>query len=318
MRTKLMLGIAAMAFCASAAAAYPDRPVTFVVPFAVGSSTDIMTRQAAKILNEKLNTSNFIVENRPGANGTIGSNVVAKAKPDGYTLLVGTGTTHTQAPWMMASVPYDPIKDFEPVAGIGGVPLAVLVAAQSPIKSMEDLAKTVKAKPGTYSYGTAFGMMTVCGERIRKAFGIDLVQVPYKSSSQSLTDLIGGQILTSCPDLNSSMAAIRGGQVRPLAVTMKQPIEQLPNVPSIMDSIPDFPEMRSWVGVFAPRGTPADIVSLLADNLMEITGSQEFLGALRPNGFERLPLKGAEMTEFVEAELKKWKALIEDAGIQKQ
>ncbi|CAN0400771.1 unnamed protein product, partial [Phaeothamnion confervicola] len=120
---------------------YPNRPVTLVVPFAVGSSTDIMTRLVAKGLTERLNGT-FIVDNRPGANGTIAADYVAKAKPDGYTLVVGTGTTHTQAPWMMKSFPYDPVKDFEPVAGIGGVPLGILVGRDSPIKSMDDLRKT--------------------------------------------------------------------------------------------------------------------------------------------------------------------------------
>ena len=316
---RAVLSAVAVALCGQAAAqAYPEHPVTFVVPFAVGSSTDIMTRHAVKILNEKFSTSNFIVSNQPGANGTIASTRVARAKPDGYTLLVGSGTTHTQVPWMMKSVTYDPVKDFEPVAGIGGVPLAVLVAQQSPIKSMDDLVKQVKANPGKHAYGTAFGMMTVCGEKIRRSFGIDLEQVPYKSSPQVLTDLIGGQILTTCPDFNSSMAAIRSGQVRPLAVTTQARNAQLPDVPSIMDTLPEFPEMRSWVGVFAPKGTPTEITGKLADALLEATASEEYLKALTPNGFERLAIKGGQMTAFIESELEKWKALIEEAGIVPQ
>lgn len=295
---------------------YPTRTVTLLVPFAVGSSTDIMTRVVAKGLNERLKTSYFIVDNKPGASGVIATDLVAKAKPDGYTLIVGTGTTHTQVPWMMKSVPYDPVKDFEPVAGIGGVPLAVLVGADSPIRSMEDLRKTVTADPGKHSYGTAFGMATVCGENIRRGLNIDLVQVPYKSSPQALTDLMAGRLTILCTDFNSAMGAIRNNQVRAIAVTTAKRNEQLPAVPAVLDSIADFPEMRSWVGVFAPRGTPPEITQMLGREILAVTESPELLKTLAPNGFERLPLKGADLGDFVQRELVKWKKLIESAGIK--
>lgn len=298
--------------------AYPVRPVTLLVPFAAGSSTDVMTRVVAKVLNERMNTHYFMVDNKPGANGVIATDFVAKAKPDGYTLIVGTGTTHTQVPWMMKSVPYDPVKDFEPVAGIGGVPLALLVAMNSPIKSMEDLRKTVAANPGKYAYGTAFGMATVCGENVRRGFNIDLVQIPYKSSPQALTDTMSGQVAVLCTDFNTAMGAIRNKQVRALAVTTAQRSKVLPDVPTMMESIPNFPEMRSWVGVFAPRGTPPAITQALGREILEATQSAEVTKVLSPNGFERLPLAGPGLKDFVEKELVKWKALIEQAGIQRE
>jgi tripartite-type tricarboxylate transporter receptor subunit TctC len=319
--TTVAAPLAALA-CASAAwaqsAPYPNRPVTLIVPFAVGSSTDIMTRVVAKVLNDRLKTSHFIVDNKPGANGVIASDFVAKSKPDGYTLLVGTGTTHTQAPWMMKTFPYDPVKDFEPVAGIGGVPLAVLVGKDSPFRTMEELRRTVAATPGRHAYGTAFGMATVCSENIRRGFNLDLAQVPYKSSPQALTDLIGGRISMLCTDFNSSMAAIRGGQVRALAVTTSQRNAQLPDVPTMAEMMPGFPEMRSWVGVFAPRGTPPEITQMLAPHILAATESADAVKALGPNGFERLTVSGASMTAFVQAELAKWGKLIEAAGIQKE
>jgi len=308
-----------LAPCASAqGSAYPARPVTLLVPFAVGSSTDIMTRLVAKGLNERLKTTQFIVDNKPGANGAIASEAVARSRPDGYTLLVGTGTTHTQAPWMMKKLSYDPLKDFDPVAGIGGVPLLVLVAQNSPLRSMDDLRKTVTANPGKYAYGTAFGMATVCGENIRRGFNIDIVQVPYKSSPQALTDLMGGQIAVLCTDFNSAGSAIRGNQVRALAVTTAARSPRLPEVPTAAESIPSFPEMRSWVGVFAPRGTPAEITQMLGREILAITQSDEMQTALAPNGFERLPLAGEQLHGFVQKELAKWEKLIEQAGIQKE
>ncbi|ODU71261.1 MAG: hypothetical protein ABT05_01155 [Lautropia sp. SCN 66-9] len=311
---------AALSLAAAPAAAqsqsYPNRPVTLLVPFAVGSSTDIMTRVVAKGLNERLKTGYFIVDNKPGANGVIASDLVAKAKPDGYTLVVGTGTTHTQVPWMMKAVPYDPVKDFEPVGGIGGVPLALLVGRDSPIRSMDDLRKTVAANPGKHTYGTAFGMATVCGENVRRGFNIDLAQVPYKSSPQALTDLMGGRLTVLCTDFNSAMGAIRSNQVRAIAVTTAQRNNQLPDVPTVAESIPAFPEMRSWVGVFAPRGTPPEITQMLGREILAVTESPELLKALSPNGFERLPLQGAELRDFVQRELAKWGKLIESAGIK--
>jgi tripartite-type tricarboxylate transporter receptor subunit TctC len=300
----------------SGAQTYPTRAVTLVVPFAVGSSTDIMTRLVVKGLNDRLKTAHFIVDNKPGANGTIGSDLVAKAKPDGYTLLVGTGTTHTQVPWMMKALRYDPIKDFEPVAGIGGVPLAVLVGRDSPIRSMDELHKSVGAAPGKHAYGTAFGMSTVCTENIKRGFNIDLIQVPYKSSPQALTDLMSGRITVMCTDFNTAMGPIRNNQVRAIAVTTAKRNPQLPDVQTMSEVIPGFPEMRSWVGVFAPKGTPAEITQMLAPLILSITESPDVLKVLTPNGFERLTVSGAAMTAFVQSELARWQKLIEQAGIQ--
>lgn len=315
----LLAGAMGAALAAPAAVGtYPARPVTLLVPFAAGSSTDVMTRLVAKGLNERMKTHYFIVDNKPGANGVIATDFVAKAKPDGYTLIVGTGTTHTQVPWMMKSVPYDPVKDFEPVAGIGGVPLALLVGFNSPIRSLDDLRKTVAANPGKYAYGTAFGMATVCGENVRRGFNIDLVQVPYKSSPQALTDTMSGQVAVLCTDFNTAMGAIRNKQVRALAVTTSVRNKQLPDVPALSESIRGFPEMRSWVGVFAPRGTPPAITQMLGREILEVTQSPELLKTLAPNGFERLPLAGADLRGYVEKELAKWGKLIEQAGIQRE
>ena len=305
-------------FSTCMAQAFPARPVSFVVPFAVGSSTDIMTRLLTKGLNERLNTSFFIVEDKPGASGIVGASYVAKAKPDGYTLLVTTGTTHSQNPWLFKQLSYNPMVDFEAVAGIGGVPLALLVKSDSPIKSLTELISFVKATKIPQSYGTAFGLATICSETVKKSSGIQLTQIPYKSSPQAITELIGGQTLMLCNDLNSSMSAIRGNQIRALAVTIETRSAQLPEVPAITEFMPKFPTMRSWVAVVAPKGTAPEIVSLLAKNILAVTSSESFLKPLALNGFERLALAEQSLTTFFKEELDKSKILIQDAGIEPQ
>lgn len=297
---------------------FPARPVSFIVPFAVGSSTDIMTRLLVKGLNERLNTSFFIVEDKPGASGIVGASYVAKAKPDGYTLLVTTGTTHAQNPWLFKQLSYSPMADFDAVAGIGGVPLALLVKNDSPIKTFVELVNFVKSTATPQSYGTAFGLATICSETIKKSSGIQLTQIPYKSSPQAITELIGGQTLMICNDLNSSMSAIRGNQVRALAVTIETRSEQLPGVPAITEFIPKFPTMRSWVAVVTPKGTNPEIVSLLAKNILAVTSSESFLKPLALNGFERLALAEQSLSAFFDEELKKSKTLIQEAGIEPQ
>ncbi len=302
----------------SIAQVFPARPVSFIVPFAVGSSTDIMTRLLAKGLNERLNTSNFIVEDKPGASGIVGASYVAKAKPDGYTLLMTTGTTHSQNPWLFKQLSYNPMADFDAVAGIGGVPLALLVKNDSPIKNLTELISFVKSTTTPQSYGTAFGLATICSETIKKSSGIQLTQIPYKSSPQAITELIGGQTLMLCNDLNSSMSAIRSNQVRALAVTIETRSAQLPEVPAITEFMPAFPTMRSWVAVVAPKGTPSEIIGMLAKNILEVTSSESFLKPLALNGFERLALGEQSLTAFFNEELKKSKTLIQDAGIEPQ
>jgi tripartite-type tricarboxylate transporter receptor subunit TctC len=208
------------------------------------------------------------------------------------------------------------VGDFEAVAGIGGVPLGVLVANDSPAKTMEDLRKLIAESPGKHAYGTAFGMGTVCGETVKQNLKLDLVQVVYKSSPQALTDLAGGQIVVMCSDFNSAMGPIRNKQIRALAVTTHKRSPQLPDVPAIAEIFPGFPEMVSWVGVFAPKGTPIEIS--LAPAILEVTGSAEFLKTLEPNGFQRLALSEGALASFVKDELVKWETLIKKAGIQPQ
>jgi tripartite-type tricarboxylate transporter receptor subunit TctC len=183
---------------------------------------------------------------------------------------------------------------------------------------MEDLRARVAAEPGKHAYGTAFGMATVCVENIKLGFKLDLAQVSYKSSPQALTDLIGGRISVLCNDFNSSMSAIRSGQVRALAVTTAQRNPQLPEVPTMAEVMPGFPEMRSWVGVFAPKGTPVEITKMLAPQILAATASPDAVKALSPNGFQALNVSGDAMMAFVRSELEKWRGLIAQAGIVPQ
>lgn len=218
----------------------------------------------------------------------------------------------------MQKISYDPLKDFDAIAGIGGVPMALVVGSQLPIQSLDDLRRIAGGAPGKYAYGTAFGMMTVCGELLRTGLKVDIIQVPYKSSPQILTDVQGGQVAMLCTDFNTAMGPIRNKQVRPIAVTSAEPSPLLPGVPSLVQAIPGFPEMQSWVGVFAPKGTPPEVTSLLGPEILAITQAPETQKILGPNGFERLPLAGRDLESFVDKELAKWHRLVDQAGIQKE
>ena len=299
------------------AQSYPQKTVRLVIPFAPGSATDIVARLLAQGLSERMKGT-FVIDNRAGANGAIAADHVAKATPDGYTLMVATTSSHSQVPWMMKGVTYDAIKDFTPIAGIGGVPFVIVVHPSLPVKNIRELIAFAKARPGQLAYGTPSGTATVCMETLRLKTGIELTPVYYKSSPQTITELIAGQIATICSDFATAATHIQAGKVRALAMTTDQRSAELPSVPTLKESLGEFVEIRSWQGVVGPRGVPREIVEALSREVQAVIAVPDFRTKLKPLGFETLPLNAPQLAGYMASELAKWGTLIKQAGIEPQ
>jgi tripartite-type tricarboxylate transporter receptor subunit TctC len=259
--------VAAITACIASGAfaqAYPNHSIRLVVPFPAGGTTDILARDVAKKLTDTLGQS-VVVDNRPGAGGNIGADIVAKAPPDGYTLLMGTVGTHAINPSLYAKMPYDHIKDFVPVVLVAGVPNVLVVNPSVPVNSVADLIKLAKSKPGAINFASSGSGTSIhlSGELFKTMTGVDMTHVPYKGSSPALTDLMGGQVQIMFDNLPSSLALMKSGKLRAVAVTSLKRAPALPDVPTISESgVPGF-EASSWFGILAPAGTPAPIVAKL-------------------------------------------------------
>ncbi|WP_409517359.1 Bug family tripartite tricarboxylate transporter substrate binding protein [Diaphorobacter sp.] len=302
----------------SSQAPYPSAgPITMVVPFAAGSGTDAVARVVAQKLGERLKQS-VIVDNRAGANAQIAAGIVAKAKPDGYTLFMTTNTSHSANPWLYKNLKYDPIKDFTPIARVGELPFALVVNPEVPVKTVQELIDYAKAHPDKLSYGTPNSTSEVASETLKFITKTQILGVPYKSSPQALTDLMGGQIKMYVADLGSSWSMLKTDRVRTLAVTAAKGSELLPNVPPIAKTIPGF-DITSWNGIFAPAGVSKDIVNRINTELQVILADKAVREQLAGVGFEVWPTKTPEeFTTYVKDQLAYWGKLIKQAGIEKE
>jgi tripartite-type tricarboxylate transporter receptor subunit TctC len=312
---RILAVLALVASTAAVAQGYPTGPITLVVPFAAGSGTDAVARIVAKRLGDRLKQP-VLVDNKAGASAQIGAQYVAKAKPDGYTLFMTTNTSHSANPALFTNLKYDPIKDFTPVTRVGELPFALLVNANFPAKSLRELIDYAKANPGKLSYATPNSTSLVASETIDRIAGMQVVGIPYKSSPQALTDLVGGQVQMYVADLGSSMGMIRNGNVRPLGVTTKQPLKSLPNVPPIASAVPGF-DLTSWNGIFGPAGMPKPVVDRLNTELLQVLAEKEVQEQLAQLGFESWPSKTPEeFAKYVADQLAHWTSLIRQAGIR--
>lgn len=294
---------------------YPSAPVTLVVPFAVGSGTDAVARIVAKKLSERIKQP-VLVDNKAGANAQIGALFVAMAKPDGYTLLMTTNTSHSANPSLVVNLKYDPIKDFTPITRVGELPFVLVVNKTSPAKTLKEWIDLAKLNPGKFSYATPNSTSLVASETIKRIAGLDVVGIPYKSSPQALTDLIGGSIQMYVVDTGSGMGMIKSGGVRALGVTTKETLSSMPDVPPIAKVVPSF-DLTSWNGIFGPAGTPKPIVDRLNTELQEILADKEVQKSLSQLGFEAWPTKTPdEFAKYVSDQLAQWGTLIKQAGIR--
>jgi tripartite-type tricarboxylate transporter receptor subunit TctC len=294
---------------------YPARPVTIITPFAAGSVTDAAARLIAQSLQESLGQP-FVVENRAGAGGLLAASAVARAKNDGYTLLLTTNSTHSAANGLFKSVPYDPIKDFTPIARIGSFPSFVAVNPSQPINSMQELVAYAKAKPGKLSYGVGNSTGQITGETIKKRTGIDVVRVNYRSNPAALTDLIAGHIQVMIPDFNTGLGQVKAKTIRPLAVLTKDRNPALPDVPTLAETVMPGFDILAWAGMFGPANMPPEAVKAIADNIDKALKRPDVRERFAAAGTDIYWIGPAQFDAFVKSELVKWTAAIKEAGIE--
>jgi tripartite-type tricarboxylate transporter receptor subunit TctC len=309
------VGLATFSCAAAAAEAYPSRPITIVVPFGAGSGTDIVTRIIAQRLGIAL-SQNIVVDDRPGANGGIAAAYVAKAPADGYTLLMSTNSPHSSNPFLLKNISYDPVKDFAPITRIGSFTLMLVVNPAVRVQTIPELIVYAKANPGklTYASGNTSGILA--GETLKHWAGIDILQVPYKSVPPALNDIIAGRVSMGFTDLTPGLPHVNSGALRPLGITRLRRSVLLPDLPTFDESgLKDF-EVESWAGLFAPAGTPAEIVALLNRETRKIVESPQDKAQIAQIGFEVFGSTPEELGEFVKDQLVRTSRMVKDAGIE--
>ena len=316
--TKAVLLGTLLTLAASAAHAqgYPSRPVTIVVPFPAGGATDIVARVLAKGLSDRMGQS-VVIDNRSGANGTVGSIAVARARPDGYTLVMGGVNTHGMNDSLIKPRPYDSAKDFAAITLTAMIPIAFVANSALPVATLQDLVALARAKPGQLSYGSsgAGGPQHLAMELFKSSAGIDIVHIPYKGGAPQLNDLIGGHILIGSIGLPAAMPHIPTGKLRPLAVTDAKRSVFLPDLPTVADAgFPGF-GVSYWLGLLAPAGTPRDIVDRLAAESSAILQAPETRAALAKQGAEVIVSSPDEFKALIENEIVKWSKIIQQTGI---
>lgn len=297
--------------------AWPTRPITYVVPFGAGGTTDVLARLVAPQAGGALGTS-FVIENKPGAGGGLGTTYVAKARPDGYTIVGGTISSHAINVSLYSKLAYDPVKDFQPVAMLGSIPNILVVRADSPFKTVQDVIAAAKAKPGSINYassgnGTSQHLSGVFFEQLT---GTKLSHIPYKGSAESLTALISGQgadlIFENLP---SALPYIKSGRLRAIAVTTAKRTSTLPDVPAIAETLPGF-DVMSWQAIFAPTDVSKPIVDKLSGALAKSILHPEMKSKLLSMGIEPSAMTPAELATFQKAEVAKWAKVIKTANIK--
>lgn len=299
---------------AGAAETFPAKPITIVVPFAAGSGTDEQARTLAKAITDAHQVS-VVVDNRGGASGMIAAQYVANAQPDGYTIMLTTNTTQSANPHLYKKLPYDPVKDLQPLSLVSRGSMYLIVEAASPFKSVADLLAAAKQSPGTLNFGSGSSSSRVAGELLLQMTGADVVHVPYKSNPQALTDLIGQQIDYMYIDSSSALPALQAGRVRALAVSGPARIPVAPDVPTMAEAgVPGF-EVTYWTAVYAPAGTPGPIVDKLHEMVVGAALSEPMKVRQANVGSESVTSTPAELAAFQQAESDKWGKVIREAGI---
>ena len=317
-RRLVVLAAAALCSGAAFAQAYPSKPIRAVVPFAAGSATDQIGRAFAEKMAQVLGQP-VVVDNKPGASGMLGADVVAKAPADGYTILVGTNSTNAALKFLMKKLPYDQDTAFAPVGYIGSVPLMVAVNNDVPARTLKEFVDLAKSKPGQVSFAYASTSQQVSSLMLSSMAGITMNPIPYKSGPAAMTDLIGGQVNMFSADFAVTVPQHKAGKIRGLAVTSTKRAAAVPELPTVNEALglKDY-ELIAYFAVFAPAGTPPDVIAKLNQAVNAAANSKEVQTKFEPNGFSVEPGTPEDLARRNAAETLKWEKAIRDAGIQPQ
>jgi tripartite-type tricarboxylate transporter receptor subunit TctC len=298
----------------AAAQEYPTRAVTVIVPQAPGGTNDIVARVVGEALSRSLGQP-FVIENRPGAGGNIGTQAAARAKPDGYTLLVTISSSQAINPALYKKVPFDPVKDFAPITLLGSVPNVLVANTEFPPNTLPELIALAKAKPGELKYASAGNgtLNHLLGEMLKTSAGIDLVHVPYKGVAPAVTDVLGGFVNMGFASLPSVVSHLRNGKLKAFGVSTAQRSPTLPDVPAIGETVPDYAG-DLWVGLFAVAGTPKDIIAKLHAETVKALGTPAVREKLETQGVEVATSTPEELAAKLQADLALWAKVVKESG----
>jgi tripartite-type tricarboxylate transporter receptor subunit TctC len=314
---RIFLSMVMLFFCALAhAQSYPSKPVKLVVPFPAGSATD----QVARVIGQELQGAlgqPFVVDNKPGAQGTIAAEGVAKSAPDGYTLMVSTNTPQAAAPALFKQLRYDPVKDFQPIARLGTISFMLMVAPEFPAKNLKEFLAHAKANPGKLTAGYGSAGSQVSQAMLRSMGKIDFVDVPYKGLPQAITDVMGGAVSFTFADLANALAQQKGGKLRGIAVTSEKRSPLAPEVPAIAEELKGY-ELIAWFALMAPAGTPPEIVTRLHGVTAAALRKPDTAARFATLGTDVGLMDPAQLADFIKAEIAKWARMAKEAGIQPQ
>jgi tripartite-type tricarboxylate transporter receptor subunit TctC len=309
--------LAAVAVCAAAgtlAQGNPGRPIRLVVPFPAGTATDL----AARIVSQQIQQTTgqaFIVDNKPGANGSIAGLEVVRAPADGYTLLFSSNSAIAANVALLKSMPYDPLKDLAPVAGVGENPLVLMVRADSPVHSLRAFVEGAQKQPGKLSSGYGSSSSQVCAAMLNRVAGLDMLLVPYKGIPLALSDVIGGTVDFAFADMGNAMAQAKGGRLRALAVTTAKRSPVMPDWPAIAETYPGF-SIKGWFAIVGPAGLPRTVVDRLSADVLKAVNAPEVRERFAALGMSPMPMNPDQLHDYLVSDVANWKRLVAEANVQ--
>lgn len=299
----------------ASAQTFPDKPITFIVPFAAGSATDQIARAIGLGVTQETKQS-VVIDNKPGANAFIGAQAAKAAKPDGYTVFITTNTTHAANEHLFKKLPYDPVKDFEPVTALGRGGQIMVVSPNLPVNSVAEFVDYAKARPGKLSFGSGSSSSRIAGELFKQMTGTFIINIPYRSNPPAVTDLIGGQIDVMITDMATGLPQVKAGKLKALGVSTKKRIALAPEVPTIDEAGVKGYEMTYWFAAYVPAGTPANIVARLNEILVKAAHGSAAANFYQSTGTEIFTGTADELKRFQAAESQKWGRIVKSAGIE--